>query len=113
MTTEAQREQAEHLATLRNDQSVREAQKPVSAAELSARVEELSRKGLRAQPSTYLDHVEQPAGGRHAQPQTVAAEPWPKTFGYWAEADMGTERPFGQQLTEFGISQTTVQEKKR
>ena len=41
------------------------------------------------------------------------SDPIPKMSGYWAEADMGTERSFGQQLSEYGISQTSVPEKKR
>jgi hypothetical protein len=68
--------------------------------------------------STLMDHVEQPPPGRHAQPQTVVGQsgrdPWPKIPGYWAWADMQQSPTFGQQLTEFGVSQTAVQtERKR
>jgi hypothetical protein len=70
--------------------------------------------------STYLDHVEPPAGGRHAQPQTVVGQsghdPWPvmPEGNPWRGPDpCGQERSFGQQLTEFGVSQTSVPERKR
>jgi hypothetical protein len=102
---------------LRNDQRVLGIV-PQSAQLTDEQKAKLERKIEEAkQSSTLSDHHHPELGGRYSKPEVVTCatptQPWPKTPGYWAWADMGQSPSFNQQLTEFGVSQTSVSEKKR
>jgi hypothetical protein len=69
--------------------------------------------------STLMAHANEEIPGRfnsQSKSQITGATPaqqWPKQHEYWAWANMGQSPSFGQQMTEFGVSQTSVQEKRR
>jgi hypothetical protein len=117
-----QEEERERRETLRNDQRVLgivaqgKPLTPEQRAALEKKIDEAKKQG-----STMLDHTHSETGGRWSAvgAQTVvskAGDPWPTMpeGNPWRGPDpCGQERSFGQQLTEFGVSQTSVPERKR
>src|SRR6516165_4231652 len=114
-----QEEERERRETLLNDQRVlgivaqeRELTEEQKAA-LEKKIEDAK------QASTYMQHTDETIPGRFAaqsKPQITGATPaqqLPPMPEYWAAADMGTERPFGQQLRSFDVPLNSVLEKKR
>jgi hypothetical protein len=115
MTTEHQREQAERKHLI----GVAVPRTPGLTEEQKAKLE---KKIAEAKASSLMDRAQSDLeipGRFNAQSKSqitgaTPAQQWPKMPGYWAWADMGQSPTFGVQLTDFGVSQTSVQtEKKR